>query len=110
MVTVLLDRVYAKKIEDVCKKNGLPFKEIDPAVINSKDEFYIIDYTHTYGMGIAKKIRLENPASKMIIFFPTVRSYVKSEIEKIGAIPMESPFFFSNLKDILKGKTAVQKN
>lgn len=71
-------------------------------VVSSTDSPYVIDYTHTYGVGLAKKIKLDNPSAKIVIFFPAVRAYVKSEIEKMGCIPYVSSDFFSKTKDIIR--------
>ena len=102
MVTILVDKHDLKKIEDTCKKLNLPTKILDPANIDNSDSLYIVDYTHGYGVGLAKKIKAENPATKIIMFYPAVRSYVRSEIEKMGFLAFESSDFFSKTKNIIK--------
>ena len=102
MVTILVDKHDVKKIEETCKKLGLSLKVLDPANIDNSDSLYIIDYTHTYGVGLAKKIKAENPSTKILMFFPGVRDYVRSEIDKMGFISYESSDFFSKLKNIIK--------
>lgn len=104
MAFALTDKNSLKKIQDAGKKVGIEVKELDVTKIDSSDSLYLIDYTHTYGIGIAKKIRAENPSAKIIIFYPAIRSYVKSEVEKMNCTPFTSVDFFSDLKDILKGK------
>lgn len=104
MVFALTDKKSLKKIQDTGKKVGLQVKELDVTKIDSSDSLYVIDYTHTYGIGLAKKIRAENAGAKIIVFYPHLRFYVKVEIEKMGCIAMENSDFYSKLKDILKGK------
>lgn len=102
MVTILVDKHDLKKIEETCKKLKLPVKILDPANIDNSDSIYVIDYTHGYGVGLAKKIKAENPSTKIIMFYPRVRDYVRSEIEKMGFLAFESSDFFSKTKDIIK--------
>ena len=102
MVTILVDKHDLKKIEETCKKLGLPSKVLDPANIDNSDSLYIIDYTHTYGVGLAKKIKAENPGTKILMFYPRVRDYVRTEIEKMNFVAYESSDLFSKLKDIIK--------
>lgn len=102
MVTILVDKHDVKKIEETCKRLGLSSKVMDPAYVDSSDSLYIVDYTHGYGVGLAKKVRAENPKAKILMFYPRVRDYVRSEIEKMGFIAYESSDFFSKLKDIIK--------
>ncbi|MBI4174317.1 MAG: hypothetical protein HY517_01620 [Candidatus Aenigmarchaeota archaeon] len=104
MAFALTDKKSFEKIRDAGKKAGVEVKELDVTRIDSTDSFYVIDYTHTYGIGLAKKIRAENQSAKIIIFYPKIRSYVKSEVEKMGCTPVEASDFFSKLKDIMKGK------
>ena len=104
MVFALTDKNSLKKIQDTGRKADIEVKELDVARIDSSDSMYLIDYTHTYGIGLAKKIRAENPAAKIFVFYPHLRFYVKVEVEKMGCIAMESSDFYSKLKDILKGK------
>ena len=84
MAFALTDKASLKKIQDAGKKAGVEVKELNVERIDSSDSMYIIDYTHTYGIGIAKKIRSENSAAKIIIFYPHLRFYVKVEVENPG--------------------------
>ncbi len=104
MAFALTDKKSLKKIQENGRKAGVEVKELDVTRIDSTDSLYIIDYTHTYGIGLAKKIRAENPAARIIIYYPGIRSYVKSEVEKMNCTPVEASDFFSKLKDIMKGK------
>lgn len=104
MVTALVDSTSFKKLQKTGKKVGVDVKQLDPANVDSSDSLYFVDYTHTYGVGLAKKVKTENPAAKIVMFYPSVRSYVRSEIGKMGFIPFESADFFSKIKDIMKGK------
>lgn len=104
MAYALTDPTSLKKIQDAGKKVDIEVKELDVTRIDSSDSLYVIDYTHTYGIGIAKKIRSENSSARIIIFYPKIRSYVKSEVEKMACTPAESSDFFSKTKEFLKGK------
>ena len=104
MVTILADKDSVSKIQDACRKLAIESNPLDPVNIRFDDDFYVFDYTHAYAVGIAKRIKTVNPKAKIVMYYPAVRSYVRSEIEKMGFMPFTSVDFFSKLKSILQGK------